>query len=468
MKTCPVCHRESDDQARFCQECGSPLPESDQTEVEVSEVNSDSSIQDLEQDQTEQTETDVDQEEVETTTTESVEVEETKPETEVDSVNTTEQEEVQDEQVEEEAPAVQEEKEQVRWYYVEAGKTQGPFSPEQFEAIILDQKITSDTYIWKKGMPAWTRLKDTELYVELGLAPVQQEVKDEIPSVTSVNEAVSELTGVVSSASADVNTITSQGEVPFVPTGAEQKSSSESNPEQDLQKEEDQKWYYVYRNRTVGPFSEEVMIKKIHQGEIEGESYVWREGFSDWKHLRDTKFAAYLGGFNPYGGGTSFVEDVENRRHYGNSDQPLYNEENYSNGPYDEVHPPRQGHPYYGNVGVSPRSIILYLLLTILTCGIFDFIWLYITVTDINKLCQRRGIRIVGDPIIVVVLTILTCGIYGVYYFWKAGQTMYRLSGGTSSDNSVLLAVLAFFISPAALAILQDQINQLVEDDVYR
>ena len=270
---------------------------------------------------------------------------------------------------------------------------------------------------------------------------MQNVSQDEVSTVTSVHEAVTELTGVVSSTAAHSNATVNQDGIPTVPLGSQQNDATDIETEQDPQIEEDQKWYYVYRNRTVGPFSEEVMIKKIHEGEIEGESYVWREGFRDWKHLRDTKFAAYLGSYNPYGGGTSFVEDVENQRGYANTDRPLYDEENYANGPFDEVHPPHQGHPYYGNVGVSPRSIILYLLLTILTCGLFEIFWLYATVSDINRMCQRRGIREIGDPIIVVVLTFVTCGIYSIYYFWKAGQALYRLSGGTRSDNSVLLAV---------------------------
>lgn len=61
MKTCPVCHRESDDQARFCQECGSPLPDADPKEEsvleEVSQTHSDSCPADLEQDHVEQTKT---------------------------------------------------------------------------------------------------------------------------------------------------------------------------------------------------------------------------------------------------------------------------------------------------------------------------------------------------------------------------------------------------------------------------
>lgn len=466
MKTCPVCHRESDDQARFCQECGSPLPDADPKESsvveEVSQADSDSCPADLEQDHVEQTKTS-DQEQLEEAPTADDSL--------VESTQPNEAQENEQEETAEEVSAVQEEKSSTRWYYVDAGKTQGPFSPEQFEAIIVENKITPDTFIWKKGMAAWTRLKETELFVELGLAPVQEEVQevsqDEVPAVTSIHEAVTELTGVVSSTASNSNPTVNKDGIPTVPTDSEQNSTAENETAQDAQIEEEQKWYYVYRNRTVGPFSEEVMIKKIHEGEIEGESYVWREGFRDWKHLRDTKFAAYLGSYNPYGGGTSFVEDVESQRDYANADRPLYNEENYANGPFDEVHPPHQGHPYYGNVGVSPRSIILYLLLTILTCGLFEIFWLYTTVSDINRMCQRRGIREVGDPIIVIVLTFVTCGIYSIYYFWKAGQALYRLSGGTRSDNSVLLAVLGIFISPAALAIIQDQINDLVEDDVY-
>ena len=315
MKTCPVCHRESDDQARFCQECGSPLPDADPKEEsvleEVSQTHSDSCPADLEQDHVEQTKTS-DQEQSEQALTEDDLV--------VEASLTNEAKENEQEEMAEEVPTVQEEKSNTRWYYVDAGKTQGPFSPEQFEAIIVENKITPDTFIWKKGMAAWTRLKETELYVELGLAPVQEEVQnvsqDEVSTVTSVHEAVTELTGVVSSTAAHSNATVNQDGIPTVPLGSQQNDATDSETEQDPQIEEDQKWYYVYRNRTVGPFSEEVMIKKIHEGEIEGESYVWREGFRDWKHLRDTKFAAYLGSYNPYGGGTSFVEDVENQRGY--------------------------------------------------------------------------------------------------------------------------------------------------------
>lgn len=449
MKTCPVCHRESDDQARFCQECGTPLTDTVQEEVNDVDLTSDVVEQDV-----------VDQNaDVNTEVLEESAAEEVEDASALDAI--------QEEQAasDDEVPPYQE-KEEVRWYYVEAGKTQGPFSLEQFEMIIQEGTVTPDTFIWKKGMPAWARLKETKLYVELGLAPAQEEVQEEIPAVTSVHEAVSELTGVVS---ATASQTTQQGEIPTVPTNSDSiPAVDQANKQEKPKDEEDQKWYYVYRNRTVGPFSEEVMIKKIHEGEIEGESYVWREGFRDWKHLRDTKFAEHLGGFNPYGGGTSFVDDMNRRNRSTLDDSPLYDEENYSNGPYDEVHPPYNSHPYYGNAGVRTRSIIMYLLLTILTCGLFEFYWLYATASDINRLCQKRGIKDVGDPMIVVVLTLVTCGIYSIYYLWKAGRTLYRLSGETSSDNSVLLAILGLFISPAALAILQDQINGLVEDGNYR
>lgn len=113
------------------------------------------------------------------------------------------------------------------------------------------------------------------------------------------------------------------------------------------------------------------------------------------------------------------------------------------------------------------RSVLLYLLLSILTCGIFDIIWYYMVAADVNKLCVRKGRQPLADPILVLVFSLLTCGIYSVYFFWKAGTTVYELSDRRLTDNSVVLAILGWVLQPAALAVLQDQINTLVDHNDY-
>lgn len=462
MKTCPVCHTKSEDNAKFCQECGTRFPEET--------LNQDKVVRIEEETQAPVEQVDLIQKEVvdETPATEPLEDEETVITEEV-------VESVEPKAEENQNTSDNPEKEGERWYYVDAGQTQGPFSKEEFVALISDGTVTPVTYIWKKGMPEWTRLKNTPIFTELGLTYEEdddsskaQEKKAVAATVIASTDAVSELTGAQAKTD-DIPEIKENGKtVPEFKPEEDNIPLFDKNMKDPKKEEEEQKWYYVYRNRTIGPFSQEVMVRKIREGELDGETYVWREGYQDWKHLEDTPFVSYLGGYNPYGGGASFVDDYDRSRDNSSYSKPLYDEENFSNGPYDDAHPQFGRHPYYGDAGVNTRSIILYLLLTILTCGLFEVIWIYFTVSDINKLCQRRGIRPLLDPLLVVVLSFVTCGLYQVYYFWKAGQTLYRLSDGSSADNSVLLAVLGFFLSPAALAILQDQINGLVEDDVYR
>lgn len=362
MKICPVCHTESDDSAKFCQECGTAFP------AETENKEDQAVSLDLNK--------------------------EAEPATEEASpiVLDTEKEEMPaDVQV----PAE-------RWYYVEAGKSKGPFSRDEFTDLIASGTITPATYVWSKGMNEWTYLKNTDLYTSG--EPAQE---------PAANEGAAEFV---------------ESETFEEPVNANPSNGSEA-----------QEWYYVVNSRTVGPFSEAVMIRNIQQGVLDGSTYVWKEGYADWKHLSDTPLAAYL----PVGASSNTTTFTAPENHT----QPSYGMNN----------------PAAGVVPV--RSVLLYLLLSIVTCGIFEIVWLYLIASDINKLCARKGRPTLTDPILVVIFSLLTCQIFSVYYFWKAGNTVYELSDRRLSDNSVVLAILGVFLQPAALAILQDQINSLVTNN---
>lgn len=64
---------------------------------------------------------------------------------------------------------------------------------------------------------------------------------------------------------------------------------------------------------------------------------------------------------------------------------------------------------------IKRRSFGMYLLLTIITCGIYGIIFMYNYNEDVNILCEG-----VDKPnmnyLLVILLTIVTCGIY--YYIW--------------------------------------------------
>ena len=60
------------------------------------------------------------------------------------------------------------------------------------------------------------------------------------------------------------------------------------------------------------------------------------------------------------------------------------------------------------------RSIALYIVLTIITCGIFGLYWLVVLNNDVNTVSREQNPMSGG---VVVLLTIVTCGIYG--YYWS-------------------------------------------------
>lgn len=50
------------------------------------------------------------------------------------------------------------------WYYAENGQSVGPFSEEQMRQFLRTNKIYGETYVYKKGLPDWIPLKQSELF----------------------------------------------------------------------------------------------------------------------------------------------------------------------------------------------------------------------------------------------------------------------------------------------------------------
>lgn len=64
---------------------------------------------------------------------------------------------------------------------------------------------------------------------------------------------------------------------------------------------------------------------------------------------------------------------------------------------------------------IKQRSFITYLLLSIITLGIYSIIFMYGYTKDLNRVCDGVG-KPSPNYIVVILLTIITCGIY--YYVW--------------------------------------------------
>ncbi len=77
------------------------------------------------------------------------------------------------------------------------------------------------------------------------------------------------------------------------------------------------------------------------------------------------------------------------------------------------------------------RGIVSYVLLDIITCGIYGFYFIHKMAQEINIACDGDGTETPG-LMIFILLSIVTCGFYAYYWYYKLGN---RLASNASRYN---------------------------------
>lgn len=108
-------------------------------------------------------------------------------------------------------------------------------------------------------------------------------------------------------------------------------------------------------------------------------------------------------------------------------------------------------------------SIPLYLLLTILTCFLFNLYWNYKQMQACNYLLGRQEFGFLSW----ILLTIITCGIYHLFYQYKMGAAINEIQDRNDlpfSEGLPVLSVVAALLGFGIVAdcIHQHEINQIV------
>lgn len=77
----------------------------------------------------------------------------------------------------------------------------------------------------------------------------------------------------------------------------------------------------------------------------------------------------------------------------------------------------------YGPIKAD-RSLIGWLLLSLVTCGIYSFYFLYCLARDVNTLCQDDDDYTPGLAEFIL-LSFVTCGFYAYYWYYKIGNRLH-------------------------------------------
>ena len=112
---------------------------------------------------------------------------------------------------------------------------------------------------------------------------------------------------------------------------------------------------------------------------------------------------------------------------------------------------------------VQKRSIALYIVLSLITFGIFMIYWMYRLTEDTNTISGETDDTSGG---MAVILTIITCGIYGLYWAFKRGEKIDKAKSnrGEMAVNGGILYLILYIIGGfIALALIQNEVNKFAE-----
>lgn len=85
---------------------------------------------------------------------------------------------------------------------------------------------------------------------------------------------------------------------------------------------------------------------------------------------------------------------------------------------------PASGAAGGGNVPVdASRSLVLWIILSLLTCGLYTYYFIYQLANDMNRMCAGDGDETPG-MLVFILLSIVTCGFYAYWWYYKIGNRM--------------------------------------------
>ena len=161
---------------------------------------------------------------------------------------------------------------------------------------------------------------------------------------------------------------------------------------------------------------------------------------------------------------------------YGGYQQQGYGQQNTYGGYQQGYGQYQQGGPYYGyagqvgqyknnvyapqvnTTGIRHRSIILAIIFTIITFGIYGIYWMIRINDEINQLANEPEATSGG---LVFLFTLITFGIYGIYWLYRMGQRNDRIQGDIGGSSHILFLILGIVgFSIIAYALLQDTVNK--------
>ncbi len=114
-------------------------------------------------------------------------------------------------------------------------------------------------------------------------------------------------------------------------------------------------------------------------------------------------------------------------------------------------------------VPIPKRNIVLCIILSIVTCGIYQIYWMIKMIDELNYASGRIS---EAGGITVILLGFVTCGIYWIYWYYKAGEKINEIKNrrgmpGDKNTAFLFLILVLFGLSIVNICLIQDELNKV-------
>ena len=114
---------------------------------------------------------------------------------------------------------------------------------------------------------------------------------------------------------------------------------------------------------------------------------------------------------------------------------------------------------------INNRNIVLCVVLSIVTCGIYGIYWFVVLTNDAKTAAEDTKLASGGMAFF---LTLITCGIYGIYWAYKIGEltkiAQEKRGMTVGTDMSIIYLILTIFGLGIVVYILaQNDLNKIAD-----
>jgi hypothetical protein len=115
-----------------------------------------------------------------------------------------------------------------------------------------------------------------------------------------------------------------------------------------------------------------------------------------------------------------------------------------------------------GEPDPNVRNIAVAVVLSLVTCGIYNVYWQYKQIETLNEMLSEDKYAFVPW----LLFTLITCGLYHIYHEYRMSEDIARVTERKGGNDGLIAVVLAIFgLSIVVDAIQQSQINSFYGDD---